>query len=75
MCRIGEQTNELHVSIKKVVSVDEIDQVIFIRHTLKILYEALKSRLEGARIIFDGDKKADDCLFKRTHSTKKISTR
>jgi len=33
MLELGEQTNELHLSIKKVLSVDEIDQVIFIRHT------------------------------------------
>ncbi|WP_034551341.1 UDP-N-acetylmuramoyl-tripeptide--D-alanyl-D-alanine ligase [Carnobacterium funditum] len=59
MLELGEQTNELHLSIKKVLSVDEIDQVILYGTHMKILYEALKSDFDKERLHhFDGDKKA-----------------
>ncbi|SEL12305.1 UDP-N-acetylmuramoyl-tripeptide--D-alanyl-D-alanine ligase [Carnobacterium iners] len=57
MLELGEQTDELHLSIQDALSIDEVDQVILYGTHMKVLYEALKTVFGKERLHhFDGDK-------------------
>lgn len=67
MLELGEQTNDLHLSIKEVLSIDEIDQVVLYGTHMKVLYEALKTVFDGERLHhFDGDKESMIAFLKKT---------
>lgn len=58
MLELGEQTDELHLSIRDALSIDEIDYVVLYGTHMKVLYEALKTVFSKERLYhFDGDKK------------------
>ncbi|MGB3161751.1 UDP-N-acetylmuramoyl-tripeptide--D-alanyl-D-alanine ligase [Carnobacterium sp.] len=66
MLELGRQTQELHVSIKDALSIDEIDQVILYGPHMKVLYEALKPDFTIDRIHhFDGEKETMIAFLKK----------
>ena len=66
MLELGKQANELHVSIKDALSIDEIDYVVLYGEHMKVLYQALQPDFNTERLYhFDEDKQPMIAFLKK----------